>query len=253
MHTSYADINALLDTFTAGVTTHFRENLIGIYLTGSLTYNDFVPGRSDIDLLVVLQQAATPTDVERIRQLHAHVAAIYPAWADRVECSYIPAAWLPQTEPPIPPRPYAGNGNFYPEATYGNEWIINTWLLYEYGVALTGPPFRDLRPPVDLADVQAACKRDFIKEWLPKLEQPDGLDDPHVQSYIVLNLCRILSAVVAGQVTSKTPSAAWVRQTYPEWAALVSAAQAWSYGQPMPHADQTRAFIRFTGEQLGIR
>jgi hypothetical protein len=252
MLTAYPEINLLIHSFVEATQAEFPTNLVGIYLTGSLTYDDFLPGRSDIDLLVVHFTLPSLDETAAIGRLLKSIAINFPDWADRLECSFIPATWLPLTEPPETPRPYIGQGQLYPTAQYGNEWIINTWLLYEYGVTLVGAPFKTLRPPVSLTDVQNACRRDFVKEWLPKLDEPDSLDDPHMQSYVVLNLCRILSAILAGKVASKTPSAQWVQAVFPEWRDLVEAAQNWSYGQPMSYYEETLHFIRFAGAKLGI-
>lgn len=252
MPTPYPDINRLLGHFIEAVRATFPANLTGIYLTGSLTYDDFVPGRSDIDLLVVLKQAASSEETSVIDGLLKAIAVRFPDWVNRLECSFIPAKWLMLTQPPETPRPYIGQGKLYPYAQYGNEWIINSWLLYEHGVTLVGTPFKNLRPPVSLTDVQTACRHDFIKEWLPKLNEPQSLDDPHIQSYIILNLCRILCAVLDGRIASKTPSAFWVRITFPAWSGLIETAQQWSYGERMPYAEDTQAFIRFAAGKLGI-
>jgi len=45
----YRDIGDLLDFLAAGIKNIFGGDLTGFYLTGSLSYGDFEPRRSDID------------------------------------------------------------------------------------------------------------------------------------------------------------------------------------------------------------
>ena len=66
--TPYKDINEILYFLTQGIYNVFGSNLIGVYLTGSLSYGDFKEGRSDIDLAVVINQPATPKQIEELRQ-----------------------------------------------------------------------------------------------------------------------------------------------------------------------------------------
>lgn len=47
--TDYPNINHLLWIITKDVHEILGDKLVGFYLMGSLTYDDFRPGRSDID------------------------------------------------------------------------------------------------------------------------------------------------------------------------------------------------------------
>ena len=243
--TPYADVNEVLYALTDGCMHLFRDNLVGVYLFGSLSYGDFNPDSSDIDLFVVLKQPASEDELTGIQRLHKLVETEYPKWAKRVECSYTPLAMLHNTLPPEQPRPYYGEGWLYEEAQYGSEWIINLYLLYQHGIALLGPGFRQLIDPVSIEDVRQACIRDLYREWEPKLRDPGWLDDSHYQSYLVLNLCRILYTVLRGETGSKKVSAAWVKRQYPQWHDLIETAERWRYGVEMPRRDETLAFLRF--------
>ena len=122
---------------------------------------------------------------------------------DRLECSYTPIDMLKNILPPKEPRPYYGGGIFYDEAPYGNEWIINNYLLYEHGITLIGPDFKKLTTPIDIIEVQKACIRDLFQEWEPKITDFEWLDNSHYQSYLVMNLCRILYTVMCGVTGTK--------------------------------------------------
>jgi len=152
--------------------------------------------------------------------------------------------------PPTTPRPWWGFDTLYAEAPAGNEWIINHYFLSKHGVALYGPEFRTLIPPLDRREVQKASARDLFKEWTPKINDPEWLANPHDQSYLVLNLCRILHTVVGGEPGSKRVAAAWTKATYPQWRSLIEEAEQWKYGKEMKRADDAIAFITFSIERV---
>jgi hypothetical protein len=71
--TPYQDVNAILIFFVEGVLSIFKENLTGIYLTGSLSYQAFEYKTSDIDLTVILQNPVSAHELEAIRRFHIQV------------------------------------------------------------------------------------------------------------------------------------------------------------------------------------
>jgi hypothetical protein len=248
--TPYPDINNLLTDWTEGVKMLLSENLVGLYLSGSLTYGDFELGRSDIDLQAVVKRPLNEGELASIEQLHKDLSERYPAWESRLECSYVPLELMREILPPKTPRPWWGFDTFYAEATAGNEWIINHYLLLKYGVALYGPNFNTLIPALDVREVQKASARDLFKEWEPKINDPEWLANSHYQSYLVLNLCRILHTVVGGEPGTKKVAAKWTITTYPRWKDLVEEAERWAYGKEMRRQDEVIAFIRFAIEKV---
>jgi len=248
--TPYADINALLFFAAESVNAILRHNIIGFYLTGSLTYHDFVPGRSDIDLLVVISNPLSKKEINQVEQLHLGIESHYPQWAERIECSYLPVAQLKNVLPPKAPRPYMGGGKFYAEAPYGNEWIINQYFLYNYGIELIGPDFKTLVGPVNINDVRKACIEDLFTEWAPKINEPEWLENSHYQSYLVLNLCRILYTVICGYAVSKTNAAKWVQNTYPEWLGLIKICLDWKYDVKMHEKEKVIEFVGFVIDKI---
>ena len=248
--TPYQDINELI--FIAAKTTKdiLGDNLVGYYLTGSLTYDDFVPGRSDIDFLVIVRETLSKDAVKKIEKFHFDLERSFPQWCERIECSYLPVRELKNILPPKNPRPYFGGGKFYAEADYGNEWIINQYFLYHYGVAITGPEFKSLCGPIDICDVRKACVADLFKEWMPKANDPAWLENSHYQAYLVLNLCRIIYTINRGEAASKTISAKWVQREFPDWAGLVQLAMDWKYGMDVNERQNVIGFLWFAIDKI---
>lgn len=243
--TPYPAINSVLSEWVEGVKRVLSRKIVGLYLSGSLAYGDFVPERSDIDLQAVVRNPLTEEELRSVEQLHRQIEGRFPQWAGRIECSYVPMELMRELTPPATPRPWWGFGTFYAEAPAGNEWIINHYLLSKHGVTLAGHDFRDLIPPIDIDSVRQASARDLFQEWLPKIHDPEWLSNSHYQSYLVLNLCRILHTVIQGEPRSKKVAGEWAKATYPQWKSLIEEAGRWAYGDKMKRQADAVAFLRF--------
>src|ERR1017187_7970268 len=126
-------VNALLAEWVRGVKHILGDQVIGLYLTGSLAYGDFVPERSDIDLQAVVRNPLTGAELHAIEQLHRKIDNRYPEWANSTECSYVPLDLMREVNPPATPRPWWGFDTMYPAAPAGNELTINHYLLAKHG------------------------------------------------------------------------------------------------------------------------
>src|SRR2546429_1566839 len=102
--TPYPAINTMLTEWVGGVKRLFGNKIVGLYLSGSLAYGDFVPERSDIDLQAVVRSPLTPDELRLVEQWHREIEQRCPQWADRIECSYVPLELLRELRPPAKPR-----------------------------------------------------------------------------------------------------------------------------------------------------
>ena len=124
-------------------------------------------------------------------------------------------------------------------------------MLYKHGIPLLGPDFKTLVKPIDIEDVRAACIRDLFEEWEPKMTDPTYLNNSHYQSYVVLNLCRILYTVVCHSTATKKASASWVKSEFdPQWTPLIQTAENWSYGKEMNLKEKVIEFIQFVATEV---
>jgi predicted nucleotidyltransferase len=244
--TPYQDINDVLMRLSQGMGVVLSKNLIGLYLFGSLSYGDFNSESSDIDLVAIVRKPLDTYELERIKQLHKTIGELSKKWLDRLECSYTPLSMFTEVLPPAEPRPYFGGAVFYEEAPYGNEWIINNYLLYKHAIPLIGVDIKKLINSIDIIEVQKACIRDLFQEWEPKMTDFEWLDNSNYQSYLVMNLCRILFTVMQGATATKAASAAWVKKEYgAQWQDLIENAEGWEYGKEMSCRDEAIQFIKF--------
>lgn len=244
--TAHPDVNQLIAAFTAEVISEMRDNLVGVYLTGSLSYDAFEHGSSDIDLTVIVRRPVSQAELSSIELMHGEIETQFPEWSKRLECTYTPVEMLPSLLPPEQGRPWywGGTGEFFAEADYGNEWIINRYFLYEHGIALHGPEFRDLVGPVDMVEVQKACIRDLYEEWKPKASNEEWRATYPYWHYLVLNLCRIVYTVCCASAGTKRAAATWVQETQGDrWRDLVDGALGWRHGAEFAPKDEALAFL----------
>ena len=251
--TPHQDINEILARLARGLPGILGDQLVGLYLTGSLTYGDFDRGSSDIDYLAIMTRELAPDHRPHLKHLHDEIGQAWPQWRARIEGSYITLAMLPSVLPPEAGRPYVNQGAFWePDPPYGAEWLLNLHVLRECGIALIGPEPRDLIAPIEIADVRAASRRDLLDERVPTLDDPTAYVDPHIRAYVTLTICRILHRAANDEVASKRVASSWVKATYPEpWRTLVECAERWSHGEEMAPAEDVKAFIRFARRELG--
>ncbi len=249
------DVNAVVTQLSDGLTALLGERLLGLYLTGSLTYGDFDPDSSDIDFLAVLGLELSAQQLTALTGLHNRLGAAVPRWAKRLEGSYITKDMLATKIRPQWARPYVNAGEIH-SYRYGSEWTINLYALQECGVALVGPAPEAMFPHIDIEDVRAASRQDLIDEWLPKSEYPDafqqaGYDSNHLRAYATLTMCRILHRATHDGIASKRVASSWVKETYGEpWKSLVEEAETWRHGKTMATDQEVKAFIAFTAREI---
>jgi len=250
--TPYKDVSEILQFFPSGIAVIFGKNLTGIYLTGSLSYGAFHYDRSDIDITVILNNPISPAELEAIKSLHKQIETKFNKRAKRLDCTYTPLEMLPSILPPKKPRPWywGGEGILYEEAPYGNEWIINNYLLYNYSIPQFGPDFKELTSQIEIEEVQKASIRDLFTEWEPKITCKEWLDDSHNESYLTLNLCRILYTVMCKSAGSKDTATSWVKSKYVAWADLIDSADQWHDGIELNIREKTIGFISFVIDQV---
>ncbi len=252
--TLHEDVNDILMNLTKNLKNVFGNQLIGVYLTGSLTYGDFDRGSSDIDLLVILRNAFSKEQREQVKNIHSKIVEKYPLWTSRIECSYITESMLQNEEPPAIPRPYVNGGQMWnPDPPYGNEWLLNLYVLYDCGIALFGPnPKSLIGHPINIEAVRRASQKDLHQEWEPLLKDSSALKDSHFQAYVILTLCRILHRAKNDNIASKRIASTWVKKNYGNpWSDLIEKAEHWQHGQEMNSINETLQFIQFILQELG--
>lgn len=252
--TKYDDANEVLGLLSTDLKRILGEKLVALYLTGSLTYGDFDYGSSDIDFVAVLTSELTAKELEAVKEMHNRIAKQVPYWEKRLEGSYVPQSWFSNVKRPLRKRPYV-NAGFVAMLPYGYEWLLNLYILYEYGITLVGQNPKKLIRPIDIKDVREASRKNLIEEWKPKLKEKNPFihpkyDSSHLQAYAILTMCRIIHGAKVDAVASKREASAWVKRSYKQWSDLIEAAENWKHGIKLYKQEEVKSFIEFVVKEL---
>ncbi len=99
--------------------------------------------------------------------------------------------------------------------------------------------------------MQEACIRGLFEEWQSKTTDPTYLKNSHNQSYVVLNMCRILYTVICHSTATKKASASWVKYKFgPRWCKLIETAESCNIGKEMNLPEDTIKFIEFVIDKV---
>ena len=250
--TSYPTVNALLTDLLEYLKQTLRDDLLALYLYGSLVTEDFDPDLSDVDLLAVLPSALSPNDFERLDELHRRLVAKYPEWENRLEIAYLSTRALRTFKTAKSRVAVISPGEPFNVKEAGREYLMNWYLVREQGEKLFGPPPRHYISPVSQEEFLESV-REHAQFW-----QDEWLSDVYTraeQAYAILTFCRAFCALQTGEQVSKKQAATWVGRHYPQWQSLVENAFSWRkvYPEGIDHEETlpgTLAFVRFALEQM---
>jgi hypothetical protein len=196
------------------------EELVGVYPTGSLALDRYTPGRSDIDLIAVVEHTPPPDVLRTIGARLSHAALPCPATGlEFVLCSRqaISAGGVGagyaldlNTGRELPPKvsldPRDGPTFWY---------AIDRSITYQSGTALTGPPPRALLPPVPFDVLMPVVIESLHAHLTAILEHGDNA---------VLNGCRALRFGAERRWYAKPAAARWAMRSAPAFDDLIASA-----------------------------
>lgn len=227
MHQVIVDVTSrhltLLDAMLPGLA-------VGLYVTGSAPFGDFHPPVSDIDAVVVLDDALE--DPEALRALHADLPA-EPAY----DVFYLTRAQL--AAPPVEglQAPFTMHGLF--DDGYGGA-PVSPVLWAE--VARHALPVR-VAPTLEVHDDHEALRRHTLDNlgsyWRPWLDDAaDHLRDGRVAAaevelvttWPVFGVPRLHALLATDQIISKTQAAAYAAEQFPAYADLAGRCLAHRHG-----------------------
>jgi predicted nucleotidyltransferase len=226
-HTFPPGADGILATLIPGVQSTLADNLVGIYLRGSLATGDFIE-TSDIDFLVATERPVSEAEAAALIEMHAHLAALPNPYADKLEGAYLDPAALRRFEP--------GRRFLTVECEtplrwkeHETSWLIERWVLREKGVALLGPDPKTLVDPISPEELREAV-RQRLREWATwaaNPHDPEWLPPRSHQAYVVETMCRALYTLTFGELVSKRVAAEWAVSALPApWRRLVEEAVA---------------------------
>lgn len=153
--------DALLDRFLTGLGPLAP---VAVWAHGSLAGGDYQEGRSDLDLIAVLDAPLTPRTVWRLAKLHARLRA--EPLAAQLHCTYL--------------TPDAVEDSARPHLTWAHEQLFKRPVtpvtrreLHTFGRVLHGKAPAGLLPPVLDLELDEFVVRDQRDFWRPKLAKAE--------------------------------------------------------------------------------
>lgn len=249
---SDAEVNALLGRLLSDIRITLGAKLAGLYLFGSTVTGDFDHDISDLDLLAVTASKLGDDECSALHRMHTALTRDHPAWYDRLDIAYVPVAALQTFKTDISTIAIISPGELFHRIKAGNDWLMNWYLVQEYGLTLFGPPPGAFIPPI-LNEEFVRSVRESALTW------PDRMHEMRTrksQAYAILTMCRALYAHQNGAHSSKQQAAAWAAKVMPEWSSLIEEARQWRHAwrdDSVDHAatlPETRRFVQFAAHVL---
>ncbi len=220
----------LLDEIVDKSKKILKEDLTGIYLHGSLVMGCFNPDKSDIDLIIVINNSIT--DLQKLQFMNYVVEWNKTAPDKGIELSIVRKEYCQNFLYPTPFELHFSNTHlqwFIDDPTdyihkmngTDKDLAAHFKIIKEYGVVLQGEEIEDV-----FADVP---RKDYIDSIWSDVEGAgeDIADEP---VYVILNLCRTAAFLRNGLILSKKQGGEWALQNLPaQYHTLISNALQ-SYG-----------------------
>ncbi|HEX5439411.1 MAG TPA: hypothetical protein VFW76_00880, partial [Ktedonobacterales bacterium] len=170
------------------------DQLVGLYLYGSLSSGDFDPASSDVDFVAVTRAAITENDpaFEQLRAMHERIATSGLPFTDHLEGSYMSQAAWRRYDPADAHHPTIGVDWPFQIGFHGASWVIERAIVRERGVVLHGPPPETLTDPVLPEQLRAATCQQLTDVWQRRIDDHDLPRAGMYPAFAVLTLCRAL-------------------------------------------------------------
>jgi hypothetical protein len=214
-----------------------------VYLTGSAALDDWQPGRSDLDLLVVVPDEDSLGEAELDALEALHVAMAGRPYLDAV---YVHRDQL--GKPGSAGVPGAVDGVFGRDRDAINPVLWAT--LDRHGIAMRGPAVCTLGAGPELDWLREWNLANLTTYWRPWADQARALlagrdgDAPVAAGNLAwagTGPGRLHYTIATGGIMSKTASADYTTKLFPEYATLLARAKAWRLG------DDTQTFTTADG------
>ncbi|BBB01871.1 hypothetical protein RVR_9484 [Actinacidiphila reveromycinica] len=137
---------------------------VSVWAHGSLAMGDFQAGRSDLDLITVVEAPPGPEQRALLGDMHRRMLAEEPA-AAKLHCTYMARAALDGAE----------RSHF----TWAHNRLqerpvtpVSRRELLDGGLTLYGAPATELLPPLAEGQLEEFIRQDLARFWLPATRSP---------------------------------------------------------------------------------
>lgn len=228
------NIDQLLGEVVDGYKSILGNDLVGIYLHGSLAFGCFTWERSDVDFIAVV--ASEPTASQKADLIRLMLRLDKNAPPKGLEMSLVPRSACREFSHPAPYYLHFSNG--HKQSYIGDleghiallrgvdrDLAAHFTVIKAVGKVLCGEPIANVFGEVP--------RRDYIDSLMFDSENAadDILENP---VYVILNLCRVLAYLEDAGVMSKRGGGEWGMEHLPKYCDVISPAlREYSGGESM--------------------
>lgn len=251
------EVAPLVEAVVRGVSDILAENIVGIYLTGSLALGGFNPETSDVDVLVATQRPISDSELETLAAFHERLPAEGNRFGRMYEVYYIDLETLRRYAPGSR-HVKLGVGEEFGWKLHRANWVLERWTLREHGIVVQGPGPKTLIDHVGDGELQDAARSelqirvlDWAREWSEGENPAPWIERRAFQAFEIETVCRALYTISSGRLPSKRAAVEWALQSLPEeWRPIVR----WSREHRADHSKGTKMlpeiirFVRWAAE-----
>ncbi|MGV9312669.1 nucleotidyltransferase domain-containing protein [Streptomyces sp. NPDC003691] len=184
----------LLSRFTEELRSVVRP--VAVWAHGSVAAGtDYRPGRSDLDLIAVVERPCTRQEERRLAAFHRGLEGAGPV-AEKLHCSYVAVTEL--ADPRHEHLTWAHRELFRRPVT-----PVTRSELHRFGLVLDGLPPTGLLPEVTERQLREFIVRDLTEYWLPHLDDEKLFHADIWVDFGMLTLARAVVTLRDGRLISK--------------------------------------------------
>lgn len=252
-----APVAARVDDLLARLDRALPGRIEGFYVVGSACLGAFRLGRSDIDVVAIVDGPLAGPELRRLRAVHrgrwltalVGDVVLRQRWPLVCNGSYLERGALSRS--PVDVTALAGHvaGRFAAGAAGGFDVNPVTWqMLARHGIAVRGPEPAGLGIHTDPAELRLWTRGNldgYWRDWVRRAHRPGvtrgRLPPRRFAAWGVLGVSRLRYTLDTGEITSKESAGEYALQVFgPEWRPVIEDALAWWRGDPSPSADRGR-------------
>ncbi|MBP3965143.1 aminoglycoside adenylyltransferase domain-containing protein [Paenibacillus lignilyticus] len=249
------ELTPLMDDFGRLLRLHVPHLVHGLYLQGSIALGGYQSMKSDIDVIVVLNQAViNEEDNAKITAIHEELHAQHPFHL-AVEGLYTSLSHLSKKAEPA--------GETFPRLSHGGKKSLHTgyvdptsaWILRNHGIAVFGPEASELGIVVEWDEIRGAMNYNLNVYWAGKANRAELYMDEEWIEFAVLTLARIVYTMEHRSIITKLDAGYYLLQQEPNrWHRVVrEAVQIRSggtggtlYNTDLERAQEVQQFVQAT-------
>jgi len=185
----------------------FKDELVGVYLTGSLAFGEFYEGKSDLDFTVLLKSQLDMGNAETVKKIHQDISAKYKNIV--LESQYISLDNIGKNEADTQPF-YSCHDNAISLGKH-NAHAVTWFTLKNHGITVVGIPANELDIATSVYGIKSFVKdnvNSYWKNWLIEARKPlsqkreSALTNWGIE-WCVCGITRMYFTMMEGDITSK--------------------------------------------------